>query len=381
MATSGAGFRRPLGRCTGAVSLALLCGWLANTVEQARAAATAPESAVIAEILRSVVVILDWDLVQRQGRIGSGIVVRRDRVTTQCQIVRKVTNIGIKQGGMRARARLVRDDPSRDLCELEILPPGRLDPPSYRVRSVGEIAVGEPIYAFPALPDEIGMPIKSNISAVRSHGKDKIIRVSKKLASSYAGGPWFDKSGALVGITMFKGRRDGGAGFIYPAEYVVDAAHPPATVASQQSSAIERPTAPARRSTKVERGLGQAVARTEPGAQASRPSSVGEGAEANRAYLAQIVEASMNRLVYAKEVREGGWSGTATIRFWLEPGGQLRESFVESSSGYAALDVAALVAVRKAIAETVMPDSVREHGFRGVVAVRHVEPATAAQSQ
>ena len=98
-------------------------------------------------------------------------------------------------------------------------------------------------------------------------------------------------------------------------------------------------------------------------------------------YLSQIVEASMNRLVYAKEVRQGGWSGTATIRFWLEPGGQLRESFVESSSGYAALDVAALVAVRKAIAETVIPDSVREHGFRGVVAVRHVEPATAAQSR
>jgi TonB family protein len=363
------------------VSLAVLCTLLANSAEQAHAAATAPESVLLAETLRSVVVILDWDMVQRQGRIGSGIVVRRDRVTTQCQIIRKVTKLGVKQGGMRARARLVREDPSRDLCELEILPPGRLDPPSYRVRSIREIAVGEAIYAFPALPDEIGVPIKGNISAIRSHGKDKIIHVSKRLASSYAGGPWFDQSGALVGITMVKGRRDNDASYIYPAEYAVDAAHPPGAVALPQSGAIERPTAVVPRSTRVERGLGQSVARTEPGAQASRPSSIGQGAEANRTYLAQIVEASMNRLVYAKEVRQGGWSGTATIRFWLEPGGQLRESFVESSSGYAALDVAALVAVRKAIAETVMPDSVREHGFRGVVAVRHVEPATAAQSR
>ena len=78
-------------------------------------------------------------------------------------IVRKIRNLGVKQGGMRARARLVREDPSRDLCELQILSPGRLDPPSYRVRFVGEIAVGEPIYAFTALPDEIGVPIKGNI--------------------------------------------------------------------------------------------------------------------------------------------------------------------------------------------------------------------------
>ena len=354
---------------------------MAKSAEPAPGTATAPESAILADTLRSVVVILDWDMVQRQGRIGSGIVVSRGRVTTQCQIIRKVAHLGVKQGGMRARARLVREDPSRDVCELEILPPGRLDPPSYRVRSVAEIAVGEPIYAFPALPDEIGVPIKGNISGLRSHGKDTVIRVSKRVAHSYAGGPWFDKSGALVGITMFQGRDDGDASFVYPAEYVVDVARRPATVAAQQNSAIEKPTTPAPHSTKVERGLGQSTPRAEPKAPASRPSAPREGAEANRVYLSQIVEASMNRLVYAKEVREGGWSGTATIRFWLEPGGQLRESFVESSSGYASLDVAALVAVRKAIAEIAIPDFVREHGFRGVVAVRHIEPTAAAQSQ
>ena len=364
----------------GAALLATLCAWLADTVGMAHAAAPAPESAAVANAIRSLVVVLDWDQVRKQGQIGSGILVQRNRVVTQCQIVRKVRHLGVTQRGMRTQARLVHEDLSRDLCELEILPPGNFDPPPYQVRSVREIAIGEPLYVFRAAMDE-AVFIKGDVSAVRTQGKDKTIHISSRLTPAYGGGPWFDSAGALVGITVFRES----ASFAYPAETIFGAKQTPAHQARQsispQSGAPEKAASAPVAETKVERNLEQRVARAELEGRGQPASRDAPGPEVNRTYLAQILEASMDRLVYPKEVLETGWSGTSTIRFWLEPGGQLRESFVETSSGYAALDVAALVAVRKAIKATVRPDLITERGFRGVVVIRHLEPRKPPRSR
>jgi TonB family protein len=349
-------------------------------MEEACAAEPAPEAAAFANAIRSVVVVLDWDQVFKQGQIGSGTLVQRNRVITQCQIVRKVRHLGVTQHGMRTQARLVREDRSRDLCELEILPPGHFDPPPYRVRPVQEIAIGESLYVFRAAMDE-AVFIKGEVSAVRTHGKDKTIHISSRLTPAYGGGPWFDGAGALVGITVFRES----ASFAYPAETIFGAKQTPAHQARQsispQSGAPEKVASAPVGATKVERNLEQRVARAEPEGRGQPASKDAPALEANRTYLAQILEASMDRLVYPKEVLETGWSGTSTIRFSLESGGQLRESFVETSSGYAALDVAALVAVRKAIKATVLPDRIRERGFRGVVVIRHLEPRKPPRSR
>ena len=47
----------------------------------------------------------------------------------------------------------------------------------------------------------------------------------------------------------------------------------------------------------------------------------------------------------------------------------MRQSYVETSSGYAGLDVTALLAVRKAIGDVPMPDQVREKGLKGTVSI------------
>jgi TonB family protein len=371
-------------RWIGAALLATVCAGLAYAAEPA------PEVAAFANAVRSVVVVLDWDQVLKQGQIGSGTLVQHNRVITQCQIVRKVRHLGVKLGGMRAQARLAHEDGNRDLCELEILPPGHFDPPRYQVRSVQEIGVGEPIYAFRSVLDEAGVFIRGTVSAVRTHGKDKTIHMSNRLTPAYGGGPWFDSSGALVGITIFRARRDEDASFAYPAEYVfdpkylLDSKQTPARQAGQSisppSRAIEKPAPVPTLETKGEQNPEEKVARAEPEQRGRSASKDVRGTEANRAYLAQIVEASIDRVIYPKEVLEAGWSGTSTIRFSLESGGHLRESFVETTSGYASLDVAALLAVRKAINETVVPDSIKERGFRGVVVIRHLAPRKPPQS-
>jgi hypothetical protein len=47
----------------------------------------------------------------------------------------------------------------------------------------------------------------------------------------------------------------------------------------------------------------------------------------------------------------------------------LRQSYVEATSGYAGLDVTALLAVRKAIGDVPMPAQVKEKGLKGTVTI------------
>jgi len=368
----------------GAAVLATVCAWLAATIGIAHGAEPKPESVAVANAIRSVVVILDWDQVLKQGQIGSGILVQRDRVMTQCRIIWKVRHLGVKQRGTRARARLAHEDRTHDLCELEILAPGHFDPPPQQLRSVQEIAVGEPLYVFRAALDETVF-IKGSVSGVRTHGKDTTIHISSRLTPAYGGGPWFDSSGALVGITIFRARGDEDASFAYPAEYIFDAkqkaAHQTGQSIPPQSGATGKVTSSPVPETKVEQNQEQKVAGVVLEREGQLALNDVQATEARRRYLAQILAASMNHLIYPKEVLEAGWSGTSTIRFWLEPGGYLRECVVENSSGYAALDVTALLAVRRAIAETVLPGLVRDRGFRGVVLIRNVEPREPPRSE
>src|SRR6185436_13100857 len=88
---------RPLLRRIGAALIVTACAWLANALEVACAAEPAPEAAAFANAIRSVVVVLDWDQVFKQGQIGSGTLVQRNRVITQCRIVGKVRHLGVKQ--------------------------------------------------------------------------------------------------------------------------------------------------------------------------------------------------------------------------------------------------------------------------------------------
>ena len=55
----------------------------------------------------------------------------------------------------------------------------------------------------------------------------------------------------------------------------------------------------------------------------------------------------------------------------------LSESFVEASSGYAALDVTALLAVRRALRERPPPPAIKEKGMMATVAITFALPENA----
>jgi TonB family protein len=86
-------------------------------------------------------------------------------------------------------------------------------------------------------------------------------------------------------------------------------------------------------------------------------------------YLRDLAQASVVNITYPEEARQEQWTGTASIALRVDPGGELKESYVDTSSGYASLDVVALLAVRKALADMPPTALLKSRGFVGKIAI------------
>jgi TonB family protein len=269
--------------------------------------------------------------------LGSGVMLSADKVITDCHIFDDAGRLEVRQRGSRSEASLVYADRKRDLCELKVAQPGRFHPAALRVRETQDLDPGETVYAVAASRGEAKI-VKGRVVRVTQENGDELVLISSRLTVDHSGGALFDRSGALIGVVTHRERATHKLSYAYPARYVLQRTN---------GEAASRPAAD----------------KAQTGAEGTSFRSVAED------YLNRLADASRAGVKYPEEARSQGWSGTASIRFDVEPGGELRQSFVDVSSGYAGLDVSALLAVRKALEELPMPDAVKEKGLKGTVAI------------
>ncbi len=284
--------------------------------------------------------------------LGSGVMFPGGKVLTRCSAIEQADRLEVWQRANSSVANLTYEDRKRDLCELEVTRPERFRPVALKLRAVQDVVDGEPIYAVGAA-DGGAKIVSGHVVKVQNENTDHVILISARLAASYSGGALFDESGALLGILHHRDRSTRKLSYAHPAQYAL----------------LRKP------------GKDQAAAgpvkNSQPQAGASAPGSEKNSTED---YLLRLAEASRTGVKYPEEARSQGWSGTTTIRFDIEAGGELRESFVDVSSGYAALDVTALIAVRKAISELPMPEQTKKKGLKGTVSITF-ELAKAGQKE
>jgi TonB family protein len=288
------------------------------------------------------------DAARPGSALGSGVMLTGGRVLTGCHILEDVERLEIRQSGLRSEASLAYADRKRDLCELKIGHPERFRPAALEMRAPGEIDAGETVYAVGAWN---GVPKvdKGRVVKVQKQGGDDVVLISSRLTAGYTGGGLFDDSGALVGIVTHRERSTRQLSFAYPAQYVL----------VRKGSDAQRQSTPAPQEQKTE---------ASPAAQPN-PSQA-----AAQEYLNVLAEAARAGLKYPEEARAQGWSGTTSIHFDLDPGGELRQSYVDVSSGYAGLDAATLIAVRKALEAIAVPEAVKERGLKGTVSITFAKP-------
>jgi TonB family protein len=296
------------------------------------------------------------ELGSRGATIGSGVLLTGGKLLTDCHILGDATRVSVRQWKASSDAELAYADRKRDLCELRVDHPERFHPAKLTVRAPNEAAAGDTVYAVGSW-NGVARVSKGRVVKLETRGGDHIVLISSRLAPEYNGGGLFDAAGALVGIVTHRERSTRMLSYAYPAQYVL------------VRRANEAPSRAA------------AEPRLQPSSFDAPASTDGTDLRTSiDKYLSRLSDTSRANLKYPEEAREQGWGGTATIRFDIDTGGEVRQSFVDASSGYAGLDVAALLAVRKALEQLSIPETVREKGLKGTVSITFTAPSTGYDS-
>jgi TonB family protein len=278
--------------------------------------------------------------------LGSGVMFPGGKVLTDCRAFAEGDDLQVRRGANRSSARLAYADRKRDLCELKVARPERFRPAPLRTRGTKDLDPGETVYAVAGSQAD-GAVVKGRVVKVTGADADEVVLISPRLGPVFSGGALFDRSGALIGILSYREGSGERLSLAYPARAIL-----------------------------LRQAEGQGTPAPAPdGADPGKPNTPSEPVTFRSVaedYLNRLAETSRTRLKYPEEARSQGWKGTTSIRFELDPGGELRQSFVDVSSGYAGLDVSVLLAVRKAIEELPIPDAVKEKGLKATVAITFV---------
>ena len=188
---------------------------------------------MFAEVSSSIVVVLTLDAGGRKTGQGSGVVVGKNEVVTNCHVVSNARTIAVRQAAdvrgretYRMKAELVARNEQRDLCLLSVkelsVPPAA---PPVAFAAARSVSIGEEVYAIGA-PRGLDLSISRGIvSQLRgNYGKQPapIIQTDAAISPGSSGGGLFNENGELLGITTFKfsGGASEGLSFALPVEWV-----------------------------------------------------------------------------------------------------------------------------------------------------------------
>ena len=198
-------------------------------------AASADKSAreVFAGVSRGVVVVIATTADGVNTSQGSGVVVGRNEVVTNCHVLSGASKVTVRQAAdsrgretWRMAAKPMARNEKRDLCLLFVNelsdPPAAVPVPFGDAR---DISIGDEVYAIGA-PRGLELSLSRGVvSQLRGdYGKRSapLIQTDAAISPGSSGGGLFNGMGELIGITSFKISGDGSEGisFAIPSEWV-----------------------------------------------------------------------------------------------------------------------------------------------------------------
>lgn len=147
---------------------------------------------------------------------GSGVVIQKNIIVTNCHVVKGARQILIGVGGQNSEATLIKRNEYVDMCVLAANIP-QIEPVKVSKRSpqVGEriITIGNPKGLEKTLSDGL-------VSSNREFGNGlRYIQISAPITVGSSGGGLFDSEGYLIGVTT-SGLGQGNLNFALPIDYL-----------------------------------------------------------------------------------------------------------------------------------------------------------------
>jgi len=167
----------------------------------------------------SIVTIHTFDEREYPQGQGSGVVIGKDRVVTNCHVLREADSLKISSGSEEYAASWIRTDPSRDICVLSV---NGIAASPIDIRKMGDVKIGETVFAI-GNPLGFGLSVSSGlISGISPYRDEQVIVASIPLSPGSSGGGLFDTKGQLLGITTAILTAGQNLNIVLPAEWIAE---------------------------------------------------------------------------------------------------------------------------------------------------------------
>jgi len=135
----------------------------------------------------------------RPFSFGSGVVIGRGRLITNCHVLAKAKSIQVVHANVSYGAKLEHADAERDLCTLSV---ANFYAPAVAKAPQSQLKVGQRVYAI-GNPINLELTLSEGlISGLRTESSPlPTIQTSAPISPGSSGGGLFDEQGRLVGIT------------------------------------------------------------------------------------------------------------------------------------------------------------------------------------
>lgn len=165
------------------------------------AAHALPPDGMVYDLKPSVVKI---HVVNPQGNqgVGSGVVVAKDHVATNCHVVANARGVHITKFGDSYAPVALKADWKHDLCILKFQ---GLDLPAVKLGSTNQLSYEQPVFSI-SFPNNAKKPLTTygEVKALYPFDGAHIIRATADFRLGGSGGPLFDDNGTLVGLMTMK---------------------------------------------------------------------------------------------------------------------------------------------------------------------------------
>ncbi|MCC7221171.1 MAG: trypsin-like peptidase domain-containing protein [Candidatus Contendobacter sp.] len=153
------------------------------------------------------------------GMQGSGVVISRQKVITNCHVLKNSNSISVEKSSVKYKAIIEFSDIDGDLCSLHV--PGLPITP-VNIGSSRALSIGDTVYALGA-PQGLDLTLSNGLlSAKRRIESGEILQITAPISPGSSGGGLFNSSGELVGITTLYLKDSQQLNFALPVEWIRD---------------------------------------------------------------------------------------------------------------------------------------------------------------
>lgn len=148
---------------------------------------------------------------------GSGVVIDKDIVITNCHVANAGGQLRVLHQSQTLDATVLISDEAHDLCKLSVT---GLDAPAAPMGRGSQMHVGQKVYAIGS-PQGLDLTLSDGmVSSLRQTDEGPLIQTTTPVSPGSSGGGLFNEQGALVGIVTFQMRSGQNLNFAVPSDWI-----------------------------------------------------------------------------------------------------------------------------------------------------------------